>query len=145
MSKTLAQKLLEVQKEVGAVSKDSENPFYNSKYFDINKLLEVVKPVLSKHGVVLMQPLTSDAEGKITLTTMLMNSDDAQDNLAFTTPITQMNDAQKTGASVTYFRRYALQSILGLQAEDDDGNSLVKKPAGRKPAAKSKKSTGVPW
>jgi len=32
------------------------------------------------------------------------------------------------GASITYARRYALISMLGLPTEDDDGNSASKKP-----------------
>ena len=138
---TLAHKLLNFQAEVGAIAKDSDNPFYKSKYFDINKLLEVVKPVLSKHGIVVLQPLVN-IEGSTGLSTILINSDNPADTLKFDTPIVNVDDAQKMGASVTYFRRYALQSILGLQAEDDDGNSLVSKPKGKgkssttKPAAK---------
>jgi hypothetical protein len=34
----------------------------------------------------------------------------------------QLNDPQKLGSAITYYRRYTLQSLLGLQAEDDDGN-----------------------
>ena len=30
-------------------------------------------------------------------------------------------DAQKKGSEITYYRRYTLTSLLGLQAEDDDG------------------------
>ena len=55
---SIYKKLLKVQSEVGAISdKDSKNPFFKSKYFDINKLIEVVNPVLSKHGIVLIQPI----------------------------------------------------------------------------------------
>jgi hypothetical protein len=32
-----------------------------------------------------------------------------------------LQDPQKLGSAITY-RRYTLQSLLGLQAEDDDGN-----------------------
>ena len=42
-------KLYKVQKEIGAISKDSKNPFYNSKYFDINSLIKQVTPILEKH------------------------------------------------------------------------------------------------
>ena len=38
--KTLFKKLLEVQKEVGAISKDSANTHFKYKYFDINKLIK---------------------------------------------------------------------------------------------------------
>ena len=36
-------------------------------------------------------------------------------------------DAQKIGSAITYYRRYTLQSLLGLQAEDDDGNGAIPK------------------
>lgn len=143
MSKlTFGQKLLSVQKEVSPIVKDSDNPFYKSKYFDINKLIEVVKPVLSKHGIVLLQPLSHLAtEGKMVpaITTTLIDAETGE-KITSTTPITELQDAQKMGGSVTYWRRYSLQSILGLQAEDDDGNSLVKAPKGKKPADKSKQA-----
>ena len=59
---SIYKKLLAVQREVGAISKDSKNPFFKSKYFDINKLIEVVSPVLSKNGLVLLQPII---DGKV--------------------------------------------------------------------------------
>ena len=39
-------------------------------------------------------------------------------------------DAQGYGSCVTYARRYALQSALGLSPEDDDGNA-ASRPANR--------------
>jgi hypothetical protein len=35
----------------------------------------------------------------------------------------EIQDPQKIGSAVTYYRRYTLQSLLSLQAEDDDANS----------------------
>lgn len=148
MSKTFGQKLLAVQAEVSPITKDSDNPFYKSKYFDINKLIEVVKPVLTKHNIVLLQPLSHlQHEGKMVpaITTTLLDADSGE-KITATTPITELNDAQKMGGSVTYWRRYSLQSILGLQAEDDDGNSLVKAPKGKaKAAAKPAKKNVLDW
>ena len=37
-----------------------------------------------------------------------------------------IQDPQKLGSAITYYRRYTLQSLLGLQAEDDDGNGSTK-------------------
>ena len=37
-----------------------------------------------------------------------------------------IQDPQKLGSAITYFRRYTAQSLLGLQAQDDDGNSATK-------------------
>jgi len=42
--------------------------------------------------------------------------------------LTGIKDPQKIGSEVTYFRRYTLQSLLSIQAEDDDGNKTQPKP-----------------
>ena len=112
------EKLLKVQQEIGAIKKDSENPFFKSSYFDINAVLAVVKPVLNKHGIILLQALCT-VEGRIGLSTTL-KSDTEEITESF--PLPECADAQKYGSAITYFRRYALQSLLGLEAEDDDAN-----------------------
>ncbi len=110
-------KLLAVQKEIGGIRKDSENPFFHSKYFDINGLLAVVKPVLNKHGLVLLQALEGNG-----LTTIIIDSETGE-KVSFNGTLPVTADAQKAGSAITYFRRYALQSLLALEAEDDDANS----------------------
>lgn len=116
-------KLLEVQKEIGAIKKDSENPFFKSKYFDINSLLAVVKPVINKHGLVILQGLCH-INGKLALETKIVEPGAKDSEIAeiqVECPIPEGLDAQKTGSAITYFRRYAIQSLLALEAEDDDG------------------------
>ena len=118
---TLKEKLLAVQMEVGGIKKDADNPYFKSKYFDINGLLAVVKPVLNKYGLVLTQSLqyTND---KQMLVTMIMDSASA-DIISSECKLPEMQDPQKFGSVITYFRRYSLQSMLALEAVDDDGNS----------------------
>jgi ribosomal protein L14E/L6E/L27E len=127
-------KLLEVQKEIGAIKKNSTNPFFKSKYFDINSLLEHVKPVLNKHGLVLMQGL-SHIDGKLALETVIhVNTDKGttfgEGEIKYVCPLPEVLDAQKAGSAITYFRRYALQSLLALEAEDDDAETdrIINKP-----------------
>lgn len=116
-------KLLNVQKKLGAVSKDQSNPFFNSKYADINKFIEVVKPVLSEEGLVLTQPLTYLGEAIPAIRTCITDADTGED-VSFMTPIiTKETDTQKIGSAITYYRRYALQSFLFIEAQDDDGNA----------------------
>lgn len=114
-------KLLEFQMKVTSISKDSENPFFKSKYFDINKLLEIIKPVLNEMNIVILQPLRS-VEGRPALGTVLIDTE--ADKVLSDTTITlpDLQDPQKMGSAITYYRRYSLQSLLGLEAEDDDGN-----------------------
>ena len=114
------EKLLAVQKEIGAIKKDSENPFFKSSYADINAILAVVKPILNKHGIVLMQGLTT-LEGKIGLMTTLMGEGEGE--ISSVCPLPEFTDPQKAGSAITYFRRYSLVSLLALETEaDDDGN-----------------------
>tara|TARA_R110000868_G_C10972640_1_gene770706 strand:+ start:33060 stop:33689 length:630 start_codon:yes stop_codon:yes gene_type:complete len=132
---TLNQKLLAIQEEIGAIKKSKTNPYFNSNYFDINLLLDVVKPVLNKHKIVLMQPLVH-IEGKPAIETVLLDTENdtmLKDIMPIVMPIvTTQKDgvsttvdglkAQEMGSAITYYRRYALQSLLSLEAEDDDGN-----------------------
>ena len=48
MKQNIYSKLFELQNELGAISKDATNPFYKSKYFDINSLIGQLKPLLQK-------------------------------------------------------------------------------------------------
>ena len=121
--KTIYQKLAQAKKEIGAISKDSKNPFYKSKYFDINQLLQHVEPVLEKYGLMVMQPII---EGKVvSLIIDVETGNDCRSELK----LTDERDPQKIGSQISYFRRYTLSSLLSLQAEDDDANKAIpKKP-----------------
>jgi len=113
-------KLLELQKNIGKITKDSTNPFFKSAYFDINGLLDVLKPELNKLDLTVIQPLTN-INGKMALKTIIKDGDVLL--LEETVSLPENNDPQKMGSIITYFRRYALQSLFLLQAQDDDGNS----------------------
>jgi len=121
---TLAQRLFLFQGEVEAITKDATNPYFKSKYFDINSLLSEIKPILQKHGIVVLQPLTTVGE-RVALRTILFSSDSLDDAIESTIYLPDNIDPQKMGSTITYFRRYALQSLLLLQAEDDDGEQTT--------------------
>jgi len=114
--KTLLEKLGKVKSEIGKISKDSTNPFFKSKYFDVNSLLEHAEPLLQKNGLLLLQPII---DGEVVTEIWEIES-----GLKVSSGIKlpELNDPQKLGSAVTYYRRYTLQSLLGLQAEDDDAN-----------------------
>ena len=130
-------KLYKVQKEIGAISKDSKNPFYNSKYFDINSLIKQVTPILEKHKLLLLQPIR---EGKQYSVIIDLDGGSFESSLTLPTDL----DAQKIGSAITYYRRYTLQSLLALQSEDDDGNSAIpsKKKSTNKNVVKHEEGIG---
>ena len=121
-AKNMYQKLADAKAEIGAISKDSTNPFFKSKYFDINNLLSHVEPILHKHGLLLLQPI--DAGNVNTIITDV----DSREMINSEIPLPELNDPQKLGSAITYYRRYTLASLLALQAEDDDANSVKPKP-----------------
>ena len=117
---SIYKKLFEAKKEISKISKDSTNPFFKSKYFDINALLEHVEPILKKHDLLLLQPIL---KGKVITRIFDVEEGECVDSEM---ELTNITDPQKRGSEITYYRRYTLQSLLGLQAEDDDANTASK-------------------
>lgn len=121
-------KLQNLQKEIGSVSKDATNPFYKSKYFDINSLIKQLQPLLEKNNLVLLQPIESDYETNTEYVVTKIICPASEKSIESRKKLSTQSDPQKLGSEITYFRRYTLQSLLALQAEDDDGNKAVKAP-----------------
>jgi hypothetical protein len=122
------QKLNNFRTAVGAIRKDKTNPFHKSKYADINTVLEVITPPLSEAGLIDVDTTKKDDNGKLWLITKLVNIDNPDEYLEIETPLLlkDPNNIQALGGAITYNRRYNRVTLLGLEQEDDDGNSAVK-------------------
>lgn len=115
---TLFEKLLEIQKEIKPIVKDSDNPFFKSKYADLNSILSELKPMLEKRNLLLLQPIR--VEGGITIVGSIITNGMEEKTSEIAVPT--ITDPQKIGACITYFRRFTLMSLFALETEDDDGN-----------------------
>lgn len=135
--KNIYQKLLTAQMEIGAIKKDSQNPFFKSKYFDINAILAEVKPILNKNGLVLLQAIVM-VDGHSTLNTAIVDAD-SKEKIESNFYLPEITDPQKVGAGITYYRRFSLQSLLALEAEDDDGNTASASASVKKSLSKPEK------
>lgn len=120
MNKSINEKLFALQNEIGAISKDAKNPFYNSKYFDINSLIKQLQPLLQKHRLLLLQPI----EESLVYTRIVCV--DSGEYVVAGMKLPDLADIQKLGGAVTYLRRYTLSSLLGLQSEEDDDGTSAK-------------------
>jgi hypothetical protein len=113
---TIYKKLFKITSTMDKMRKDTENPFFKSRYFDVNQLIEAVRPALIAEDLLLLQPIEGGAVG-----TRIVDIESGEMVEAFI-PLPDIQDPQKIGSAVTYYRRYTLQSLLGIEAMDDDGN-----------------------
>lgn len=122
MSETgIYKKILALKSEIGILTKNSSNPFFKSKYLDLGDLLTEVEPLVEKNLLVLLQPIQ---DGKVITKIVDIDSGESIES-SILIPL-NITDPQKLGSAITYFRRYTLQSLLALQAQDDDGNNAAK-------------------
>jgi hypothetical protein len=124
--------LLEVQKELTNPKNTETNPFLQSKYAPLNEILNNVRPILSKNGVLLVQD-TGTIEGTdcIFVQTRLLSTngngtETIESNKLSFKP--DKNNVQGVGGLITYLRRYQLLALLGImgEGEDDDGSGASK-------------------
>lgn len=124
--KELASALTKAQGEMPAVKFNSTNPFLKNKYADLGAIIAAAKPVLAKHGLAVSQLSTSD-DDRIGVETVLMHQSGEFISSRLTMEIADekgKSSAQVAGSIITYLRRYALASILGMYADEDgDGNA----------------------
>lgn len=135
VAKTLAEALLNVQKKVPPLEKDGKNPHFGNHYVTLDKLISTVRPLLQAEGVLLMQPLTytETPDPVPALQTRFVLAATGEEYTDVVPLVLDKQTSQGLGSAVTYTRRYALASALGLVSEtDDDGNAASgrKKPSG---------------
>jgi ERF superfamily protein len=105
---------IERDKEVTVKTKTGGS--YTFKYAPLDSILAAVRGPLSDNGLALVQTLD---EGD--LVTMLLHDGGAR--IIGRTPLPEAEGIQAYGSAITYLRRYSIQALLGIAAEeDDDGN-----------------------
>jgi len=119
--------LLKAQKEMGNAVKNGKNPHFNSKFADLNSVREAVIPLLNENGILVLQPMVN-VEGNEYVKTILFH--DSGETIESYTKIVckSQNDPQALGSAITYARRYGLQSLVCIGAEDDDATAASKLP-----------------
>lgn len=126
--RTIADALAAAQAEMTDPVKDSVNPHFKSKFVSLCALLQSVRPILTKHGIAFTQTTRVEDDGRVLLVTRLHWHD--EEITGYYPVITTKNDPQGLGSAITYAKRYALQAIVGVAAdEDDDGNAASAKPS----------------
>lgn len=120
---TIAPALLAAQKAIKAALKDSTNPHFKSKYADLSSVIDAVKNALNEQGITFLQGV-QHADNGVAVETMLLHKSGEWISSTLDVPASKQ-DAQGYGSAITYGRRYGLQSMCGVPAEDDDGNAAT--------------------
>ena len=127
--KTLAQAMLDFRVNVDSVTKDSDNPFFKSKYASYNNIREAINPTLDMLGICVVES-PNILDGVDVLNTKIYMADNPSDmiesNIRLLVP---KGDMQQLGGAITYARRYSLVSLFGLAVEDDDGEQASEHPS----------------
>lgn len=128
----LAAALAIAQGKIGPVQKDREvtvqtrsGSSYKFKYATLGAIIEAVRPHLAAEGLWFVQTLAPIAnasehfEGRaVTLRTTLMHKSGQW--IASEIEVPDISTNQEFGSTLTYRKRYALGTLLGVAAEDDD-------------------------
>ena len=139
----LAPALVKAKEAFLKASKDSDNPYFKSKYANLDAYIDGSAEGLKDNKLIVLQDC-SGFDGKVCLATMILHE---SGEWIMSDPI-EMIPADKKGTTygslVTYCRRYSLSSLLGMgSSEDDDGarasgqgTTNVSSKPGPKPAPK---------
>lgn len=140
----LAKALVKFNSEVNKIAKDADNPFFKNNYATLDTIIDEIRPILSKHGLSIMQIPSGDGQN-VTLKTLLLHESGEWLESDELTMKPVKNDPQAVGSCITYARRYSLAAFLSLNTgEDDDGNGATYGKDKPKPKSNSGQAPNKP-
>lgn len=117
----LAKALAKAQGEIKSAVKDATNPFFRSNYADLPSVVKACKASLAANDIAYIQT-TDFLESETWLETILAHS--SGEWVSGRYPVRPVkNDPQGMGSAITYARRYALASMVGVVAENEDDDA----------------------
>lgn len=150
----LAQKGMTLPKRNREVAVKSQGgASYKFEYTTFDAIIEHVRGPLTTNGLWFLQSIEVDGPGNALRTTLTHSSGQW---VSGTVRIPQAGKMQELGSALTYLRRYALSSLLGIASEDDDdanaadGNTVEAQkdrlpPQGPIGSLEDKKALAIQW
>ncbi len=131
--KKLAPALLAVQGKIKNLKKEAINEELNTMYVDLPTVLKFVRPILQSEDIVLIQGTEKIGDEEGIVTRLMHKSGEFVESTTSTKMVDVANSfeelqldktnyLQKYGGQITYMRRYAIFTLLGIGTTDDDGN-----------------------
>lgn len=123
----IAAAMVSVQAEIGPAIKGKANPFFKSKYADLSEVWDACRDALQSNEIAVIQGARV-VDGKACMETKLVHTS-GQWFSSLWEMMPAKADPQSMGSAITYMRRYSLSAMVGILAEDDDGNAASRAPA----------------
>ena len=142
MSKNIYKSLADFQQEVPVIHKDTEG--YGYSYADLPAIFEIINPLLKKNGLGFTQLMQGQQ-----IQTIVFHVESGETIESFTdipqnVSLAKMNEFQVLGSAITYLRRYALSSILGI-VTDKDTDASGEQSTKNKATTPSTTEKELPW
>lgn len=117
MTKNLFKSLAAFQQEVPVIHKGTQG--YGYSYANLSTIFEVINPLLKKHSLGFTQLVGTNEIKTIIFHIESGETLETVTNIPDNVDLKGMNKFQVLGSAITYIRRYALSSALGLITDKD--------------------------
>lgn len=136
--KNIYKALAGFQQEVPVILKETSG--YGYKYADLPAIFETINPLMKKHGLGFYQAVNGSKIKTVIFHIESGEIIESDTDIPQGVQLKGMNDFQVLGSAITYIKRYALSSLLGLVTDKDTDASGEQVPAPKGAIAVSKKS-----
>jgi len=126
--------LAEFQQECPVIHKATKG--YGYTYSDLPTIFNIINPLLKKHGLGFTQLIQGKAIQTILFHYETGQSIESLTDIPDDVSLKGMNEFQVLGSAVTYIRRYALSSMLGIVTDKDTDAAGEQAPKKQSPKTK---------
>lgn len=131
-----AEALAKAQGEMKNAVLNKVNPHFKSRYADLAAVRDATIPVLSAHGLAIVQ-YTALSDLGLTLKTRIMHVSGQYMESEYPLPIAA-DKPQVMASAMTYARRYCWTAMCGISSEDDDDAESATRATPKNAAGKTR-------
>ncbi len=128
-TKDLDASFTKAQGEFKRINKDKSNSFNKASYASLDSMVDSIRPILAKNSLNFKQHIICDKNGyNILITRLYHTSGQWAESRMRIVPSQKQNvrdENQSLGATLTYFKRYSLAALLGLNTGDEDLDEVI--------------------
>jgi len=115
--KNIYKSIANFQQEVPVIHKATQG--FNYSYADLPAIFDVINPLMKKHGLGFYQAVNGKTIKTVIFHVESGETIESETDIPQGVVLNKMNDFQVLGSAITYLRRYALSSMLGLVTDKD--------------------------